>query len=91
MAPALLCSGIGHAPPEIYWDSGIEVVPMLQSTPHYACETHTVSIGGRTVTIQNKTPELADGERGELFREIESDLFRIFVKYGDSPFCAAGE
>lgn len=48
------------------------------------CETHTVSAGGRTVTIENKTPELTDGERAELSREIESNLFRIFVKYSRS-------
>ena len=44
----------------------------------------------RTVTIENKTPQLSEQERAEQYRAIECCLFDIFIKYEDSYLRAAG-
>ncbi len=71
-------------------ESWNEVITILSRTPKTISETHTVSRRGRTITVENKFPELTNQEREEQSREIESGLFDIFVKYEDSLSRAAG-
>ncbi len=66
------------------------MITILPRTPKTISETHTVSRRGRTITVENKLPELTDQEREEQAREIESGLYDIFVKYEDSLSRAAG-
>ncbi len=65
------------------------MITILPRTPKTISETHTVSRRGRTITVENKLPDLTGREREELSREIESGLFNIFVKYEDSLSRAA--
>ncbi len=65
------------------------MITILPRTPNYISETRTVSRRGRTITVENKLPDLTGREREELSREIESGLFDIFVKYEDSLSRAA--
>lgn len=44
----------------------------------------------RTVTVENKTPQLSEQERAEQYKAIECGLFDIFIKYEDSYLRAAG-
>ncbi len=71
-------------------ESWNEVITILPRTLKTISETHTVSQHGRTITVENKLPELTDREREEQSREIESGLYDIFVKYEDSLSRAAG-
>ncbi len=66
------------------------MIPILLRTLKTISETHVVSQHGRTITVENKLPELTDQEREEQSREIESGLYDIFVKYEDSLSRAAG-
>ncbi len=66
------------------------MITILPRTLNYISETHTVSQHGRTITVENKLPELTDQERAEQSRDIVSGLFDIFVKYEDSLSRAAG-
>ncbi len=70
-------------------ESWNEVITILLRTLKTISETHVVSQHGRTITVENKLPELTDQEREEQSREIESGLFDIFVKYEDSLSRAA--
>ncbi len=65
------------------------MITILLRTLNYISETHTVSQHGRTITVENKLPELTDQERAEQSRDIVSGLFDIFVKYEDSLSRAA--
>ncbi len=66
------------------------MITILLRTLNYTSETHTVSQRGRTITVENKLPELTGQERAEQSRDIVSGLFDIFVKYEDNLSRAAG-
>ncbi len=66
------------------------MITIFPQTLNYISETHAVSQHGRTITVENKLPELTDQERAEQSRDIVSGLFDIFVKYEDSLSRAAG-
>ena len=67
----------------------MEGIIILLRSVTYTSEIHTASMRGRTVTIENKTPQLSEQERAEQYRAIECGLFDIFIKYEDSYLRAA--
>ena len=69
---------------------GLEGIIILLRSVTYTSEIHTASMRDRTVTIENKTPQLSEQERAEQYRAIECGLFDIFIKYEDSYSRAAG-
>ena len=74
----------------IVWQGcGLEGIIILLRAVTYTSEVHTAFIRNRTVTIENKTPQLSEQERAEQYRAIECGLFGIFVKYEDSYLRAA--
>ena len=68
---------------------GLEGIIILLRAVTYTSEVHTAFIRNRTVTIENKTPQLSEQERAEQYRAIECGLFDIFIKYEDSYLRAA--
>ena len=58
---------------------------MVLASPDYTGETHTVSIGGRTVTIENQTPFLAEPEKRRRCQTITEGLFALFIRYQEEP------
>ena len=68
----------------------MEGINILLRSVTYTSEIHTASMRDRTVTIENKTPQLSEQERAEQYRAIECGLFDIFIKYEDSYSRAAG-
>ena len=68
----------------------MEGINILLRSVTYTSEIHTASMRDRTVTIENKTPQLSEQERAEQYRAIECGLFDIFIKYEDSYLRAAG-
>lgn len=74
----------------IVWQGcGLEGIIILLRAVTYTSEVHTAFIRNRTVTIENKTPQLSEQERAEQYRAIECGLFDIFIKYEDSYLRAA--
>lgn len=74
----------------IVWQGcGLEGIIILLRAVTYTSEVHTTFIRNRTVTIENKTPQLSEQERAEQYRAIECGLFDIFIKYEDSYLRAA--
>ena len=67
----------------------LEGIIILLRAVTYTSEVHTAFIRNRTVTIENKTPQLSEQERAEQYRAIECGLFDIFIKYEDSYLRAA--
>ena len=46
-------------------------------------QTHSAPLGARTVTVEERVPQLAPQEYAERLRDIEYDLYDIFIQYED--------
>ena len=53
----------------------------MQLSTNYRSETKTVPLGTGTIIIENRSPVLAPKERERRRREVEKQLFDVFVKY----------
>ena len=54
------------------------------ATQTYAKETKTATFQGKTITVTHLTPILSPDDREKRKREIEHQLYDVFVKYADS-------
>ena len=54
---------------------------MSKTATTYAKETKTAVFQGKTITVIHKTPILTPEEREKRKREIEHQLYDVFVKY----------
>ena len=54
---------------------------MTQQT--YAKETKTALFQGKPITVMHLTPILSPEERAKIKREIEHQLYDVFIKYAD--------
>jgi len=50
----------------------------------YAKETKTTTFQGKTITVTHLTPVLSPDEREKRKRDIERQLYDVFVKYTDT-------
>lgn len=57
----------------------------MQPQTKYHREVKTVSLAGRTITVENLTPVLAPKERERRRREVETRLYSVFSKYANKP------
>jgi hypothetical protein len=55
---------------------------MTQKT--YAKETKTALFQGKPITVTHLTPILSPDERAKIKREIEHQLYDVFIKYHNS-------
>ena len=55
----------------------------MQTPVKYQSEIKTVPFGDKTIIIENLTPILPPKEREKRKREIEQQLFNVFIKYAD--------
>ena len=55
---------------------------MTQQT--YAKETRTALFQGKPITVTHLTPILSPEERAKIKREIEHQLYDVFIKYSIS-------
>ena len=53
----------------------------MQKQIQYHSEIKTVTLGNRTITVENLTPILTPDERERRKREVERRLFDVFCKY----------
>ena len=53
----------------------------MQSVVNYRSETTTAMMGGRTITVTHNKPVLSPKEREKRRKEIERQLFDVFIKY----------
>ena len=53
------------------------------STTQFEREVKTVSLGSGTIRLENLTPILSQKDKEKRKREVESQLFDVFSKYGD--------
>ena len=52
--------------------------------PTYARETKTALFQGKPITVTHLTPMLSPEERAKIKREIEHQLYDVFIKYTDT-------
>ena len=52
-------------------------------THTYARETKTALFQGKPITVTHLTPILSPEERAKIKREIEHQLYDVFIKYAD--------
>jgi len=53
----------------------------MQNLNQFTSETRTATLGGRVITLENLTPVLSPKEKEKRKREIEKQLFDVFIKY----------
>ena len=63
---------------------------MNQTAVTYAKETKTAVFQGKTITVTHITPILTPEEREKRKREIENQLYDVFVKYDKKDDSRAG-
>ena len=54
---------------------------MMQATVKYHKEVESVTFGGKTFNYESLTPVLSPKERERRKREVEKQLYDVFVKY----------
>jgi len=54
----------------------------------YTKETKTAVFQGKPITVTHLTPAFSSGERAKRKKEIEHQLYDVFVKYNDKSYCA---
>ena len=50
---------------------------------NYAKESKTAMFQGKAITVTHLTPILSPEERAKIKREIEHQLYDVFIKYAD--------
>jgi len=54
------------------------------TTKTYAKETKTALFQGKPITVTHLTPMLSPEERAKIKREIEHQLYDVFIKYANT-------
>ena len=60
----------------------------MMKQQNYAKETKTAVFKGKPITVTHITPALSAEERAKRKRDIESQLYDVFVKYNDKSYRA---
>ena len=53
----------------------------MQAAIKYHSEVKTITLGGKTVILENLTPILSPKEREARKKDIEKRLYEVFSKY----------
>jgi len=53
----------------------------MQTAIKYHSEVKTIQLGGKMITLENRTPILTPKERDRRKKDIEKRLYDVFVKY----------
>jgi len=56
----------------------------MQTVTKFNSEVTTIQLGSKTIKLESLTPVLAPNEKKQIKRDIENQLYSVFIKYEKS-------